>query len=668
MKTSNVAQNIPPTTTPGPERQLTDEQQRILSAVRAGVNVRVHARAGTGKTSTSLQMVRQLPSSTQCLILTYNSSLKTETRQRVRRQGIHNLRVHSYHSFALQHFDVDSHTDQALVQVVRGAQCRAPYAFDLWILDECQDLTPLLTQALARFMRLNQRGLSVVILGDEHQMIYQFRGADGQFLRDCTRLTDMPIKTMAWCTEQLSVSFRVPQPIIVALQAVFPGMPAMTGFHANPHSRVRYVIRDMASPTMVQEVLRYLRMGYRYQDIFILAPSVRCSFAVRQLANTLSRMHIPIFSSVDDIDSGRVHPKVLKGKIVISTFHSAKGLERKVAIVMGIDASYDRLMLSCGHSDDKGHVKEKGVLHNPVYVAITRASEQLTLVHHCQEDYMSSIDRRSLATHCDFCAVHPLSASDPKTRIRGPINIKKRHVTELIRYMPAEVSFRIRNEFLRAVTITPSDHRIALTTICRQSDDLYEDVSNFNGTVIPNLFVQSHIQDLDEALIERVCLQAIDQWTADTGFQFKKEQIQSYEWLKVRHARKCVGRMAQVLHTMRGGMDRPNDGATREIMQAFDFEKPFRVSISKDCELTGRIDALSTVSPRIMLEFKLVSIITTEHMIQTAIYGWLLEKNGYPVDQLILFNILTNEMLRIEVLDMDAMMALILAEHERSQK
>ena len=64
--------------------------------------------------------------------------------------------------------------------------------------------------------------------------------------------------------------------------------------------------------------------------------------------------------------------KELENKLVFSTFHQAKGLERNVIFVYNFDSSYFEFY-------DKD--SDENVCPNTMYVAVTRAKKKLILLH-----------------------------------------------------------------------------------------------------------------------------------------------------------------------------------------------------------------------------------------------------------------------------------------------
>ena len=159
-------------------------------------------------------------------------------------------------------------------------------------------------------------------------------------------------------------------------------------------------------------------MGYRPADIYILAPSLRTAknlSPVRRLENRLVREGIPCFvPTSDDVD---VRGEVTQGKVVFSTFHQVKGSERRVVLVFNFDATY---------YDYFARDESKDKCPNTVYVALSRAIERLSVLHHYENPHFPTVDRKILETHpqIDYLETKTLS----KKRIYGKDEGREREI------------------------------------------------------------------------------------------------------------------------------------------------------------------------------------------------------------------------------------------------
>jgi hypothetical protein len=82
-----------------------EEQMEIIKRIQEGCNVIVDSVAGSGKTTTCLHIAKECPF-LSILLLTYNKSLKAETRERVKSLGIRNLEVHSYNAMGVKYYNL----------------------------------------------------------------------------------------------------------------------------------------------------------------------------------------------------------------------------------------------------------------------------------------------------------------------------------------------------------------------------------------------------------------------------------------------------------------------------------------------------------------------------------------------------------------------------------
>ena len=75
-----------------------DEQKKVLKYLKKDYNLIVDSVPGSGKTTTCLHIAKHF-TDLNILLLTYNSRLKDETREKRDLLKLNNLEVHSYHAF-----------------------------------------------------------------------------------------------------------------------------------------------------------------------------------------------------------------------------------------------------------------------------------------------------------------------------------------------------------------------------------------------------------------------------------------------------------------------------------------------------------------------------------------------------------------------------------------
>ena len=119
---------------------------------------------------------------------------------------------------------------------------------------------------------------------------------------------------------------------------------------------------------------------YTASDIFILAPSVKLGSAdnytpLNALANFLQSQGFPFHPAT--AEDAKLNENAIKNKIVVCTIHQAKGLERKVVVVSSASVGYFKY-----YDENRPRTSCPDVL----YVAFTRASEQLILIGESWQD------------------------------------------------------------------------------------------------------------------------------------------------------------------------------------------------------------------------------------------------------------------------------------------
>lgn len=643
------------------------EQQKIIDLVSGGYNVSIDAVAGSGKTTTSLYIGINNPNKS-ILLLTYNAKLKLETRQKIEQLNLKNMEIHSYHSFCVKYFNNKAYTDSGIISFLKKndikTQNRA-FCYDIVIIDESQDMTPLYYEVVQHILIRHKIQPQIIVMGDQKQSIYAFNKADSRFLRLCQQIYP---PSHEWKSAQLNTSYRLTNQMTQFINQCCNGSLPMKSIKSGP--AVRYVICDTFGYQPIREIDRILKQGIKCDDIFILSPSVRSpNSPVRKLANYLTRKNIPIY--VPTTDEEKLDSDVLTGKIVFSSFHQAKGLERSVVLVYNIDHSYFTFYATDIPRQDYNQIP------NTVYVALTRAKSQLIIFHDHKQKYMDCINRYLLSQYAQL-DVHEslnLKFNDDK-----PMKTTKISVTDLVKFVPVEVIEQCIS-YLTIKTINPKEIPLDLPIKTKQNE-LYENVSEITGTSIPSYFeyatsgkmtiydyLSQHKMDEimdfinDQPNKPNRCLLGDDdecddrykQWYKDiigdhntcenllklstewicesSGYQFKKKQIKNYDWLNPEILQLSINRLDKLF---------PTD--THNNLQ---FEKSLVERYGRYC-IVGFADIYNTKSNQ-LYELKVVNEINHSHMLQVAIYCWLINRlETTLVSSMYLFNIMNNELIQIE--------------------
>jgi hypothetical protein len=637
---------------------LSCEQQVIIDEIKKGKDVSVNAVAGSGKTTTVIQLAKQVE--LKILQLTYNAALKMEVRNKVVTEGLQNLEVHSYHSFAVGYYDHHAHTDTALSRVVyQNKPPRRGFNYDIIVADEAQDMTLLLFHFVKKVIQDNPTPVQLVIMGDVRQAIYEFKGSDQRFLSHCSDVfgrsfTELPLSRSYRLTDSISafVNHEMLGKRVIHTQK--PGAP------------VTYLIKSAFDPNPIVSMIKeYLSMGHTYEDIFILSPSVKShspESPISKLENRLVEEGIPISMPLSD---EKIEEKVLSGKIVFSTFHQSKGRERPIVFVLSFDASWFTYY---------GKGKDVNMCPNELYVAVTRASKALIVVHHPPEKPgPSSLPflRTSISEMYRKEYIHVVIApySKPDNRCR-PQNLSKCSVTDLTRFIKEEALLPLQQWVdVLFKPFSPIQRKTAIPSTVTTEYGLVECVSDLNGIAIPNMWQQKTYQmngvrcylmskgnDVHKEIRKRlsllpdeICtpsdylLLASLLYSHDTGYISRLVQLTDYAWLTDSMVSECH-RVLDV-HLTNGPYRFEYELMLCEEKESQEnkFKQPYFETEAYKVELQGRVDALS---PTELWEFKCVDAFTIEHFLQTVVYGYIWNtfmRDIHGPRRCILLNMRTNE-------------------------
>ena len=394
-----------------------EEQTAVIrSVVSDGCNVKLVSVAGSGKTTLSLHCVSRLRSiypHKRVLLLTYNSSLKTETRKKVAQldMGEDVIEVHSFHSFGKRYYSDDCRTDETLDDMVSSEPASSELLrrvdFDLLIVDESQDICPLYWEVILFIVRCNDasRGpLQFLFIGDPRQSIYEYKGADSRYLTQCDARLSLHT-SRSWREHTLSTTWRLTPKNAAFVNDVLLGSHVLFASPSPPGGggdiAPRFVMCNAFQGTPAGIIFDLLKR-YRPDQIMVLAPSVKGqsssgksnnSSPLRILEKRLLDYRVPV--NVNDVyEDCSLGEEVLRGKLVFMTFHGSKGMERDAVVVVGgTDEAYLKYF-------NKGHDPASGC-PNPVYVCMTRARRELVIVHSSRSDLAPYVDPVRLPERAD---------------------------------------------------------------------------------------------------------------------------------------------------------------------------------------------------------------------------------------------------------------------------
>jgi hypothetical protein len=688
---------------------LSVEQQHILDTVLTGHNVIVDAVAGTGKTTLILAIADAMMDK-RILQMTYNKSLKFEVREKISEMNIENLTVHTYHSLAVCYYASTAYVDNELNKLVVGdvANAKPIPEFDMIVLDETQDMTPLYYDFMVKFIKDMNYPIQLLILGDYMQGLYEFKGSDTRFLTKAELIwnTHPALSSPIFDKCTMKMSYRITNQMCSFINEVLIGDTRMNA--CRDDARVHYIrnSRYNIERIVCAEMNRLFESGVKPCEIFVLGPSVKGDRSnIRRLENMLVERNIPCY--VPMLENADIDQRVIDGKIVFSTFHSVKGRQRKHVFVVGFDNSYFKYY---------ARKLQRDLCPNTLYVACTRALNSLYVLENDtrREDrpleflHKSHIQMKQV-DYIQFRGNH----QSLFVKVDESVSSQPTHTTptDLIKFIPEEAYQQICSILEKIFVVEcVADEPIEIPSVIQTKNGFYEEVSDLTGIAIPCMFydhlmnawkdhpsnktkdsvlydiIDMNIENITEkkqqflveiidklpetidSIADYLYLANINQAIQESLF-FKLNQInkEDYNWITDEMIQLCKHRLRStvspdcmlvkpqveeyIIHASSDDMHAPIDLFVENILPG----ERFRIS--------ARVDLITETT---VWEFKCTSELTTDHMLQLAIYAWLwnITKRTHSQKEKVfrLFNIKTGELLKLDgsMVELNEMMTILL--------
>lgn len=450
---------------------LSEEQKYIIDQAIEGHNLIVNAVAGSGKTTTIINLALQI--NKNIIMITYNRELADEVRAKTKH--IPNIQVHTYHSLLHHYWGEQPYSyDHGIEYVLRNNKPTINLLnADILIIDEVQDMTPIYF-GLAR--KVAQNIPQLLLFGDEKQCLYKFKNSNSNYLIFGDEIFQRQMKRC-----HLTVSYRITHPIASFINDVCIGKDYLKAQKPGPN--IKYVVSDLKSYLGKQKLANDIyeliaTRKYRPDDIFILMNSINPSqnHPLYGIENVLSERGIPIF--VKPENDATVIPSDYVGKCVITTFCGSKGRERDLVIILGYDANYFQYI-------DK--TANQNIIPNVFYVAITRAKQQLWLIsnHYNKEMPYHKIKELNFPNYVD-----KVMSSRVFKPPRSDFN-NKYAVQTLVSHLSSDLTFELEEQIEKANIITR--YKKPKTTIDIPDrihvDNTTEFVAHITGLYLPDRFV-----------------------------------------------------------------------------------------------------------------------------------------------------------------------------------
>ncbi|AKA50185.1 hypothetical protein VO56_02990 [Mycoplasmopsis gallinacea] len=667
---------------------LSKEQVSIIEKLKQGLNLKINAVAGSGKTTTILRIADNFKDK-KILFFTYNRRLMEETQERANLQGLYNLDIFTIHSFCNQKYGERANTDDGLISVIKKDKQPLRHSdinYDFIVVDEAQDLNFIYFFFIKKVMAENQnKDYQIVILGDDKQCIYGFLGADPRYLTLADRVFQ---NKHPWDEAELSKSFRLNKNFTDFINVFFyKNENIIEGVAKNENNeKIRYYFANYEKEVrQLSNIIINKILEYGAENVLILSPSVEKSSKIQNITNTISEIvrqegldeiHFHLTKNEDDLNKG---DEFLKNKVLVSTYNQAKGIERDVVFVFGFDRSYYKHYAKNERQDTP---------QNILYVACTRAKKETWLVHDVQNKFFKWIDSNKITNRKDLVEfqntkelfeVIKLESYEEEieedTTNFGAVDLVKFLDYKLENFIKSKIVIQKYESLAKEINTDFFKNITSQITVSRNK--VYtEDVSSINGTLVTvNAMIKKNKEEFFDRLAKSIKT-VISATNPRDKVNFSKEEIkQIYEccqkislnkqlnpqWLLyVTNAlmtvqSKNVAIFRQIAYSDCTWMesrslvylDKLFNRIFNNNLENIEFEVEKRDKVFKnglDRYIIGFIDAIDDQN-KIVYEFKFVNDVQNDHFKQLAAYKYLLLKTDYEKYKdykFVLYNIKNN--------------------------
>lgn len=643
---------------------ISHEQQLAINNIKQGYNIKVDSVAGSGKTTTILHLSDQNRDK-NILLLTYNKKLKLETQEKRDKLELFNLEVHSYHAFGVKYYYHKCHIDSGIIKVIENNyEPKTEFKYDIIILDEAQDITDSLYKFVRKIYNDNNTEAQIAIIGDKYQSIYKFRKADERFITFAGQIFNF--NNIEFKESNLSTSYRLTDKVADFINDIVLKEHRIN-VNKSSHSKVIYAVVNVFNPRhqyfreMFKTIEDKIKL-YGENEVFILAPSIKSKKSpVIKLANMLSKKGYSLYIPINDEQI--IDDKVAENKILISTYHQSKGLERDFVVVFEFSDSYIKFY-------NRSASYEK--CSNEQYVALTRCKQELMVVQHNTNKPLPFIDIDRIYNYVDFIDVNGFIKSTKLPDDFSKVKTIEYDIVDITSYLPSETLLNCMNyikknyiteEKFNNVTINYDGKYIDIPTKIK-IDNKYEMVNDINSIAIYSYFEIKNNKTLTimDALKKKGkdyadfpktkklsdLLLLSSQYSAlSTGYIYKLNQIKDYNWMDKNKFIQCYDRLYKLLkvynpiyYDMPAKTTFCTDTSEIKINEdnkiyklennivEYEIEFPHKIG---EIILTGKIDVLmhhrdsDNRKYTELYELKTTEKLTDTHFVQCALYALLYE-------------------------------------------
>lgn len=601
------------------------EQELIIKSSQNDYNIIVDSTAGSGKTTTCLGIAKHNIDS-NILLVTFNRSLRKETKDKAKLLNINNLEIHTYHSFGYKYYDNTCSNDNVLRNILNEKkQILHKIQYDIIIIDEAQDMINLFFEEICKIYKDNSVKAKFIIVGDVLQNIFKFKKSDSRFIQYASSIFNF--SNLIFKKFTLSYTFRLNYEHCDFINKC---MLKKTKIKSKKNGlKPKYTICNIYQDKPFNDLLYILDQGYKPEDIFIVAYSIKSDLSpIRKFENKIKTKRPDILVYAPLSDEEVLDTDVISNKLVFTTIHQIKGRERKIVFYFGFDSSYFY------YSKDEN----KYQCPNELFVAMTRCIDRTYIYHDYKHEYLPFLNQDILEECTDF------NKTEMGTKLLKDSS-KPLTVTNFLKYLPEDIINKSMKK-INILHITQPSNRIDIPNKIYQTYNC-EIVSEINGIAIPAFF-QYKLQGksslfkfkLSKNFTIEDMLEKCNYYNSRAKkLIFKPLQIDRYNWISQENLNKCINNL-----------------------NSLGINKTASFEISIECNLfntrfIGEVDCINKDS---VYEFKCVDSIQNEHILQLLSYMYILHSNNlHNNSNFYIYNIYNNHKIKISCDNYDILKGII---------
>ena len=335
---------------------LNDQQKIAVEKWDSGLNVKITAVPGAGKSKVLIEACKQFTKGI-IIILAYNHDLCEETRKKINQEHLEDRVIcMTFHGLAT-YCIMPTYDDTALFDALEGVEggeieVQNKISVSAVLIDEAQDFRHSFKRLLNLVLDL-QDDVQYMVVGDSNQMLYTYDDEDPADLDFLSNPQSHFHSMRAWDHVEFYKTHRLTPPMANVVSRIFNiNLKSAKENELEKFLPVQlYTLKLWKSGALLHQMIK----NVNWEDVVVLVPKKKNNGPLRAALNYLSSQGVKIYLHGNDGQDERVRIN----KLCVSTWHSSKGTEKKIVIVLGISSESEK---------------------NPLFVALTRGMHQLIVI------------------------------------------------------------------------------------------------------------------------------------------------------------------------------------------------------------------------------------------------------------------------------------------------